>query len=107
MFPGFGNTPPLFLDQLTHLILRSALDRCDDPYLLRAAELLLPPQCVGFHESAALLADARRSSASCPGACWALPRNGSGRPALWPLPSWVQIGSTVSGVSVLFSERER
>lgn len=54
---GTGNTPPLFLNQLVHLILRNALDECDDPYVLRAAELLFRPQRVSFHDGAALLAD--------------------------------------------------
>ena len=36
--------PPIFLDQLVHLILRNALDRCDDAYILRAAELFFRPQ---------------------------------------------------------------
>lgn len=54
---GAGNTPPLFLNQLVHLILRNALDECDDPYILRAAELLFRPQRVSFHNAAMLLAD--------------------------------------------------
>src|SRR5215207_996744 len=36
---GIGRTPPLFLDHLVHLILRNVLDGCDDPFVLRAAEL--------------------------------------------------------------------
>jgi Family of unknown function (DUF6352) len=36
---GVGKTPPLFLNQLVHLILRNVLDRCEDPFVLRAAEL--------------------------------------------------------------------
>src|SRR5262249_34337723 len=32
---GVASTPPLFLDQLVHLILRNALDGCDDPFLVR------------------------------------------------------------------------
>ncbi|HEY8567162.1 MAG TPA: DUF6352 family protein [Beijerinckiaceae bacterium] len=50
--------PPLFLNQLVHLILRNALDGCDDPYVLRAAELFFRPQRVSFHDGAVLLADA-------------------------------------------------
>jgi hypothetical protein len=53
-----GNTPPIFLNQLVHLILRNALDECDDPYILRAGELFFRPQRVSFHDGAALLADA-------------------------------------------------
>jgi hypothetical protein len=51
-------TPPLFLNQLVHLILRNALDRCEDPYVLRAAELFFRPQRVSFLDGAAVLADA-------------------------------------------------
>ena len=36
--------PPLFLNQLVHLILRNALDGCTDPFVLRAAELMFRPQ---------------------------------------------------------------
>jgi hypothetical protein len=53
-----GNTPPMFLNQLVHLILRNALDGCDDPYILRAGELFFRPQRVSFHDGAALLVDA-------------------------------------------------
>lgn len=55
---GVGRTPPLFLNQLVHLILRNALDGCDDPYVLRAAELFFRPQRASFHEGTLLLADA-------------------------------------------------
>lgn len=49
---------PLFLNQLVHLILRNALDECQDPYVLRAAELFFRPQRVTVQDGAALLADA-------------------------------------------------
>ena len=55
---GTGKTPPLFLNQLVHLILRNALDECEDAYVLRAGELLFRPQRVSFHNGATLLADA-------------------------------------------------
>jgi len=54
---GAGHLPALFLDQVVHLILRNALDGCDDPSVLRAAELMFRPQRVSFHEGAVLLAD--------------------------------------------------
>jgi hypothetical protein len=54
---GAGATPPLFLNQLVHLILRNALDNCADPYVLRAAELFFRPQKVSFHDGTVLLAD--------------------------------------------------
>jgi hypothetical protein len=50
--------PPLFLNQLVHLILRNALDDCEDPYVLRAAELFFRPQRASFHDGTVLLADA-------------------------------------------------
>ena len=57
---GAGKTPPLFLHQLVHVILRNALDRCDDPFVLRAAELLFRAQRVTLHEGALLAADEER-----------------------------------------------
>jgi hypothetical protein len=50
--------PPLFLDQLVHLILRNALDATDDAYLLRAAEILFRAQRLSFHEGSLIAADA-------------------------------------------------
>jgi hypothetical protein len=51
-------TPSLFLNQLVHLILRNALDGCDDPYVLRSAELFFRPQRASALDGAMLLADA-------------------------------------------------
>lgn len=55
---GVSGVPPLFLDQLVHVILRAALDAEDDPFVVRAAECLFRPQRVTFHENTILLADA-------------------------------------------------
>ena len=55
---GAAGIPPLFLNQLVHLILRNALDTCEDPYVLRAAELFFRPQRASQHEGTMLLADA-------------------------------------------------
>lgn len=55
---GTAGTPGLFLNQLVHLILRNALDGCDDPYTLRAAELFFRPQRVSLSGESTLLADA-------------------------------------------------
>jgi Family of unknown function (DUF6352) len=55
---GAGAVPPLFLNQLVHLILRNALDECTDPYVLRAAELFFRPQRASTHDGTVLLADA-------------------------------------------------
>ena len=54
---GLGNTPPLFLNQLVHVILRNALDDCDNPLVLRAAELFFRPQRVSLHEGSLIAAD--------------------------------------------------
>ena len=50
--------PPLFVDQLAHVILRNALDGVDDPFLARAGELFFRQQKVGLQNGAVLLADA-------------------------------------------------
>jgi len=60
--------PPIFVDQLTHLILRNALDRCQDGYALRAAELFFRPQRLTLHEGALLAADQEYLDASGRGA---------------------------------------
>jgi len=60
--------PPIFVDQLTHLILRNALDRCQDGYALRAAELFFRPQRLTLHEGALLAADQEYVDASGRGA---------------------------------------
>jgi len=49
--------PPLFVNQLVHVILRNALDGCDDPFVLRAAELFFRPQRIMLHEQSLLLGD--------------------------------------------------
>lgn len=55
---GVGRTPLLFLNQLTQVVLRNALDGIEDPYTLRAAELLFRPQKATVVNGALLLADA-------------------------------------------------
>jgi len=54
---GSVNLPPLFLNQLVHVILRSALDGCQDPFVLRAAELFFRPQRIVPHEHLLLFGD--------------------------------------------------
>ena len=54
---GVGATPPLFLNQLAHVILRNALHGHDDPPLLRAAELFFRPQRLTLHEGSLIAAD--------------------------------------------------
>ena len=49
--------PPLFLDQLVHVILRNVLDLTDDVFLLRAAEMLFRPQRLTIHDGSLIAAD--------------------------------------------------
>ena len=54
---GTADTPPLFLDQLVHVILRHILSDCADPLRLRAAELLFREQKVTIQDRRVMLAD--------------------------------------------------
>jgi hypothetical protein len=54
---GVGRTPPLFLNQAVQLILRNALDDCEDAAVLRAAELFFRPQLLTVHEGSLISAD--------------------------------------------------
>jgi hypothetical protein len=54
---GAGSTPPLFINQLVHVIVRNVLDGVDDPFVLRAGELLFRPQRLTQHDGGILLAD--------------------------------------------------
>lgn len=51
------NVPPLFLNQLMHLLLRNMLDGCEDTLELRAAEIFFRPQKISLHDGRILLAD--------------------------------------------------
>jgi hypothetical protein len=55
---GAIDTPPLFLEQLTHMMLRGILDGTDDPIRARAAELLFREQRVTIQGGAVMVADA-------------------------------------------------
>jgi hypothetical protein len=56
---GAGITiPPLFIDQLAHVIARAMLEGESDPLKLRAAELLFRPQQVTINDGAVMAADA-------------------------------------------------
>jgi hypothetical protein len=57
LFKGTIDVPPLFIEQLTHVILRNILDGCEDPLRLRAAELFFREQKATIQEGHALLAD--------------------------------------------------
>jgi Family of unknown function (DUF6352) len=54
---GVGGTPPLFINQLVHVILRNALDGCEDAYVLRAAEMFFRPQRLTVHDGSLIAAD--------------------------------------------------
>jgi hypothetical protein len=57
LFKGAVDVPPMFIDQLAHVILRNLLDGSDDPLRLRAAELFFREQKATIKEGHALLAD--------------------------------------------------
>ena len=57
LFKGAIDVPPLFIEQLAHVILRNVLDGCDDPLRLRAAELFFREQKATIQEGHAMLAD--------------------------------------------------
>jgi hypothetical protein len=54
---GIGHTPPIFVHQLVHVILRNILDGCDDPFMLRAAELFFREQRLTLHDGSLIAAD--------------------------------------------------
>src|SRR3954451_20263051 len=49
--------PHIFLNQLVHVILRNALDGCEDAFVLRAAELFFRTQRMTSHEGSLIAAD--------------------------------------------------
>lgn len=57
LFKGKVDIPPLFIEQLTHVILRNLLDGCEDALRLRAAELFFRDQKATIQEGHVLLAD--------------------------------------------------
>jgi hypothetical protein len=57
LFRGGVDIPPLFVDQLAHVVLRNVLDGCDDPLRLRAGELFFREQKATLKDGHALLAD--------------------------------------------------
>lgn len=54
---GFGSIPPLFVNQLVHVILRNALDDTGDAQMLRAAELFFRVQRITLHDGSLVAAD--------------------------------------------------
>lgn len=66
MREGPRGTPPLFINQLVHVILRNILDECEDPWILRAAELFYRPQRITVHEGSLLAADEEKIAGDSP-----------------------------------------
>jgi hypothetical protein len=54
---GTGNFPPLFVNQLVHVIMRNALDGIADARVLRAAEMFFRTQRVTLHDGSLIAAD--------------------------------------------------
>src|SRR5215467_13951707 len=54
---GAGKIPPLFMNQLIHVILRNALDGVTDAQVLRAAELFFRTQRLTLHDGSLIAAD--------------------------------------------------
>lgn len=54
---GNVNVPPLFIEQLVHVILRNVLDGCEEPLRLRAGELFFRDQKASIKDGQILLAD--------------------------------------------------
>jgi hypothetical protein len=54
---GGPSVAPLFINQLVHVILRNALDGCEDAEVVRAAELFFRTQRVTLHDKSLIAAD--------------------------------------------------
>jgi Family of unknown function (DUF6352) len=63
---GVGATPPLFINQLVHVILRNLLDGCEDVFMLRAAELFFRPQRLSVLDGSLIAADEETVSGESP-----------------------------------------
>jgi hypothetical protein len=57
LFKGAVDIPPLFVEQMAHVVLRNILDAAADPLQLRAAELFFREQKASIQDGHALLAD--------------------------------------------------
>jgi hypothetical protein len=57
LFKGPIDIPPMFIEQLVHVILRNVLDGCEDPLRLRAAEVFFREQKATIQDGHVLLAD--------------------------------------------------
>jgi hypothetical protein len=57
LFRGAVDIPPLFIEQMAHVILRNMLEGCEDPLELRAAELFFREQKATLRDGHVLVAD--------------------------------------------------
>jgi hypothetical protein len=57
LFKGAIDVPPMFVDQLAHVILRNLLDGAEDPLRLRAGEVFFREQKATIKDGHVLLAD--------------------------------------------------
>jgi hypothetical protein len=57
LFKGNVDIPPLFMEQMVHVVLRNILDGCEDALVPRAAELLFREQKATIQDGHVLLAD--------------------------------------------------
>ena len=57
LFKGTIDVPPMFIDQLAHVVLRNILEDCEDPLQLRAGELFFREQKATLQEGHVLVAD--------------------------------------------------
>ena len=67
LFRGPIDIPPMFVDQLAHVVLRNVLDGTDDPLELRAGELFFRDQKATIQEGHVLLADLETVEAQASG----------------------------------------
>jgi hypothetical protein len=61
------DTPQLFVNQLVHVVMRSALDGVEDATVVRAAEMFFRPQRVTMHEGSLIAADEEKVGGINPG----------------------------------------
>ena len=57
LFKGTVDIPPLFIEQMAHVVLRNLLEGSDDPLRLRAAEIFFREQKATIQDGHVLLAD--------------------------------------------------
>ncbi len=57
LFKGSVDIPPLFIEQMAHVVLRNILAGCEDPLQLRAAEVFFREQKATIQDGHVLLAD--------------------------------------------------